>query len=103
MSVVANLSIFPLGDREHLGPYVARALKIIRSSGLSHRLGPMGTAIEGEFDQVMEVAGRCMRALEQDCDRVYMSLTVDSRKGRTGRLDGKVRSVEEALASESGH
>ena len=100
MSVVANFSIFPLGQGEHLSRYVARALAEIRASGLSYSLGPMGTAIEGEFDQIMAVVGRCMRVLEQDCDRVYMHLTVDSRKGPLGRLDAKVRSVEESLGIE---
>jgi uncharacterized protein YqgV (UPF0045/DUF77 family) len=57
----------------------------------------MGTAIEGEFDEVMDVASQCMRALEKDCDRVYMTLTVDSRKGTSDRLESKVRSVRQVL------
>jgi len=99
MSVVANLTIFPIGDQEHLSPYVARALAVIKASGLTHELGPMGTAIEGEFEEVMDLAARCMRALEKDCERVYMALTVDNRKGSEGRMSGKVESVRQALGA----
>lgn len=100
MSVVANLTIFPVGDEMHLSKYVARALAVIQASGLAHQLGPMGTAIEGEFDEVMAVASRCMKALEKDCERIYMTLAVDNRKGSSGRLDGKVQSVRRALGEE---
>lgn len=99
MSVVASISIFPLGKTDHLGPYVARALNVIEQNGLDYRLGPMGTVLEGEFDQVLEVARQCMAEMEKDCDRIYMTLTVDNRKGLAGRIDGKVASVEKARHS----
>lgn len=100
MGVVANLTIFPIGQQEHLSQFVAKALALIQVSGLKYQLGPMGTAIEGEFDEVMDVASRCMRALEKDCDRVYMTLTIDNRKGRADRMDGKVTAVRRALGEE---
>lgn len=97
MSVVANLTVFPIGEQRSLGPYVARAIAIVKESGIDYQLGPMGTALEGDLDRIMDVAAQCMRAMEQDCDRVYMTLTVDSRKEGEGRLKEKVRSVERAL------
>ncbi len=99
MSVVANLAIFPLGQSERLGEFVARVLDIIDESGLDYCLGPMGTALEGEFDRVMEVTRQCMKEVEKDNDRVYMSLTIDNRKGVDGRLEGKVKSVKRAMSS----
>lgn len=97
MSVIVDLSLFPIGKGEGVADYVARAVRIIRDSGLPHRLGPMGTAIEGEYDEVMAVVGRCYKALEADCDRVYMTLKVDGRKGRAGGLSRKVEDVEGRL------
>ncbi len=102
MSVVANLAIFPLGRSERLGEFVARVLRVINKSGLDHRLGPMGTALEGDFDRVMQVAGQCMKELEKDNERVYMTLTIDNRKGIENRLEGKVESVERAMNSIGG-
>jgi uncharacterized protein YqgV (UPF0045/DUF77 family) len=45
----------------------------------------------------MQVADRCLAALEEDCDRVYMTLKVDLRKGPPGRMAGKVASVQAKL------
>ena len=99
MSCVATFTIFPLKrpDEGSLAPYVARAVKIVRESGLPYELGPMGTVIEGEFDQVMETIGRCHDDLRRDCDRVYLTVAVDSRSGEAGRIRGKVDSVGELL------
>ena len=94
MSVIIDLSIFPLdAGGQSLSPHVARALDIIRGSGLPHQLGPMGTSIEGEWDEVMAVVGECYRELSKDFDRVYLTIKADCRRGRTGGLAGKVSSV----------
>ena len=97
MSVIAELSIFPTGVQGSLAPYVARAVSIIRDSGLPHQLGPMGTCIEGEWDEVMAVVTRCFEALKADQDRVYLTLKADWRAGREGGLASKTASVAKAL------
>ncbi len=97
MSVLIDLSIFPLDKGDSLSSYVARALKIIKDSGLAYELGPMGTSVEGDWDQVMGVVNSCFKELKKDCDRVYMALKLDYRKGSSGRLKSKVKSVEKKL------
>lgn len=97
MSVIVELTVFPTDKGTSLSPYVARVVKIIRDSGLPCRLGPMGTCIEGEWDEVMAVVTKCFRNLEKDCERVYMIMKVDSRKGAQDRLNGKIKSVESKL------
>lgn len=97
MSALVELAIFPIDKTGSVSSYVARVVRIIRESGLSCQLGPMGTCIEGEWDEVMSVVTRCYRELEKDCDRIYMTLKADCRKGAEDRLSGKVRSVEEKL------
>lgn len=96
MSVIVDFSIFPM-DKEgpSLSPYVARALNVIKGSGLNYKLGPMGTSIEGEWDEVMKVVDACYRELDADCDRIYMNIKVDSKKGRTHGILSKVESVLE--------
>jgi uncharacterized protein (TIGR00106 family) len=78
---------------------VARAVGIVRDSGLPFQLGPMGTCIEGEWDAVMAVVSRCFKALAVDSERVYLTLKADYRKGPAGRLQGKIRAVETKLSS----
>lgn len=94
MSVIIDFSIFPVGESESLSPYVARVLKVIRNSGLPHNLGPMGTSIEGDWDEVMDVVNRCFEELKKDCGRVYMNIKADYRKGVSGRIESKINSVE---------
>ncbi len=97
MSVLVELTIFPTDKGESVSPYVTRVVKIINECGLECKLGPMGTCIEGEWDEIMAVVTKCYRALEVDCDRIYMLMKADCRKGAVDRLNGKVHSVESKL------
>jgi uncharacterized protein (TIGR00106 family) len=97
MSVIVDFSIFPVDKKSSVSPYVAKAVKIIRESGLDHRMGPMGTCIEGEWEDVMRVVSRCFEKIKEDSSRIYMTLKVDYRRGYSGRLAGKVNSIEEKL------
>ncbi len=95
--VLLDFSISPLGKGESVGPYVARCLEIVGASGLDYRLHAMGTTLEGEWDEVFAVVRRCFEALKPDCERISCSIKVDYRSGPGGRLDRKVRRVEELL------
>ncbi|MGD8961109.1 MAG: MTH1187 family thiamine-binding protein [Desulfobacterales bacterium] len=97
MSTIVEFSIFPLDKGESLSPYVARALKLIKDSGLPYELNPMGTCVEGEWNDVMALVNRCFEALEKDCNRITLSLKADYRKGPSGRMKSKVSSVREKL------
>ncbi len=97
MSVLIDLAIFPLDKGGSVSPYVSRVVRTIRDSGLSYKFGPMGTSIEGEWDEVMAVVNRCFNELAKDCERVYLTIKADYRKGVAGRITSKVKSVEEKL------
>jgi uncharacterized protein (TIGR00106 family) len=95
--VLLEFSMFPLDKGESLSPFVARCLDIVDRSGLEYRCHAMGTTLEGDFDEVIDVVRQCFHALAADCNRIECSLSFDYRKGRSGRLAAKVRSVEEKL------
>jgi len=95
--VLLEFSMSPLGKGESVGKYVARSLNIIDQSGVKYRLNPMGTVMEGEWDQIFGVVKQCFEVMKKDCNRISVSIKVDYRKGRRGRLDGKVASVEKRL------
>jgi len=99
MSVIVEFSIFPMDKGESLSPYVARAMKIIKDSGLSYELNPMGTCVEGEWKEVMSLVDRCFEELQKDCKRINLSLKADYRKGPAGRLKAKIESVRAKLKS----
>ncbi len=95
--VVLDFSIFPLDKGASVSPYVARCLDVVDRSGLDYRCHAMGTTLEGDLDSLLGVVKQCFDALAVDCDRIECSIKLDYRKGRTGRLDGKVSSVEQKL------
>ena len=98
--VLIEFSMFPLDKGESLSPYVARILDIIDQSGIPYRLNPMGTVLEGDYDEVMAVVRKCFKALEKDCNRISMTLKMDYRKTDQSRLESKIKKVESILKKE---
>ena len=97
MSVIVDLALFPMGKGESVSADVARAVKLIRGSGLKHQTHAMGTLIEGDLDSVMGLVHRCFGEMAATGDRVYMTIKADYREGPVGRLATKVRSLESKL------
>jgi uncharacterized protein (TIGR00106 family) len=95
--VLLEFSIAPLEQGTSVSAFVARAVRIVEQSGLDYRLHAMGTLVEGELDQVLEVLRKCFIELSTDCQRITCSAKFDYRRGYQGRLEAKVRSVEEKL------
>jgi uncharacterized protein (TIGR00106 family) len=95
--LMAEISMWPMDKGQSVSPHVARVLDIIDHSGLAYRLGPLGTTVEGEVDEVMRLVRECHAALEQDCDRIACTIKMDWRRGEQSRIEAKVKSVEEKL------
>ena len=95
--VLLEFSMSPLGKGESVSKYVSRSLDIIDKSGVAYRLNPMGTVLEGEWDEVFGVVTKCYERMKKDCNRISCSIKVDYRKGHSGRLVSKVASVEKTL------
>lgn len=94
---MAEVSIFPIGEGESLSKWVGRCLEIIDKSGLEYRINPMGTVIEGEYDEVMGVIRECHMAVREDSQRVSAYIKIDDRKGVEGAMLKKVESVEKTV------
>ena len=95
--ILLEFSMSPMDKGESVSPYVSRSLEIISNSDVPYRLGPMGTCLEGEWDEVMGVIKQCFDTMSSDCNRITCSIKIDYRKGRSGRLDSKIASVEAKL------
>jgi uncharacterized protein (TIGR00106 family) len=101
--LLAEFSMWPMDKGESVGPYVARLLDIIDKSGLPYRLGPLGTCVEGEYDQVMAVIRACHESLAKDCNRIACTIKMDYRKGHGNMLESKIESVEKTLGRKLKH
>lgn len=101
--MLASFSVIPLGVGEELKELIAEALSIVEKAGLPYKLGAMQTTIEGEPERVMAVIMECHRRMIELAPRVLTSITIDDRKGAVGRLEGKVKDVEDILKKELSH
>jgi uncharacterized protein (TIGR00106 family) len=95
--VLLEFTMSPTGKGESLSPYVVRVLKTIDDSGVDYRLTPMGTILEGDWDEVMDVVRDCFFELKQDCPRIGVHIKVDYRKGPEGRMHSKIESLEKKI------
>ncbi|MBK9724535.1 MAG: thiamine-binding protein [Actinomycetales bacterium] len=76
---------------------VARAIAIVRDSGLPNRTSSMFTEIEGEWDEVMAVVKAACDAVAEVSPRVGLVLKADIRAGYAGQLTAKVDRIEALL------
>jgi uncharacterized protein (TIGR00106 family) len=95
--VLIEFSMSPFDKGDSLSQYVARSLDIIDKSGLPYQLTPMGTIVEGEWDEVMALVTACFQRMGQDCNRISTSIKIDYRAGKSGRLKSKIHSIETKL------
>jgi uncharacterized protein (TIGR00106 family) len=98
--MLVAFSVTPLGVGEDVAEHVARAVRVVRGSGLPHRTDAMFTTIEGEWDEVMAVVKAATEAVAAHAPRVSVVLKADVRPGVTGALDGKVAALERHLAED---
>ena len=95
-----EFSIIPLDKGDSLSAYVGRCLDLIDSSGLKYRLHSMGTVVEGELPQLLDLLNRCFDELKTDCDRITCTVKFDYREGNESRLESKLKSVQEKVGRE---
>lgn len=94
---MVEFSVIPVGGSESIGGEISKVIDIVDKSGLPYRASSMGTIIEGEWDDVMRIVRECHDAVLGDGLRVFTSLTIDDRPGRTDRITGKIASIEKRL------
>jgi len=98
MSVLLEFAMFPIDKGESVSPYVSKVIQMIRESGVTYQLTPMGTIIETEtMPEALAIVQQSYDILEPDCDRVYSSLNFDIRKGKSQCLSQKIISVENII------
>jgi len=95
--VLLEMSIVPMGRGDSVSQYVAQCVDLVDQSGLDYELHSMGTIVEGELSEVLQLMQQCMEKVAEQNDRVTCSAKLDFRRGKQGRLLAKVDSVEKKL------
>lgn len=98
---VVEVSIVPLGTGStSLSPYVAACEKELREhcQDLKYELTAMGTIIEGDLDQILQLIRRLHEVpFQSGANRVSTSIKIDDRRDKESSIEQKVRSVKEKL------
>ncbi|MBN1475345.1 MTH1187 family thiamine-binding protein [Candidatus Sumerlaeota bacterium] len=98
--MIAEFTVVPLDKGAHLSKWVAPILEIVAESGVSYQFTAMGTILEGDWDEVMSVVRRCHERMREISERVITTVKIDDHAGHSGRMRGKVESVERELGRE---
>ena len=98
--VIAEVSVVPMGTKTpSVSEYVAKALKVLREEkGVKYQLTAMGTLLEGDLDEVLEVAKKMHQCLfDEDVKRVVSTIRIDDRRDKMLTISYKVESVMKKL------
>lgn len=96
---VVEITIVPVGtEGPSLSDYVAEALEVLEEEGVKYELTSTGTILEGDLDEVMEVAKKMHESVfDEDISRVVTSIRIDDRKDKDLEIEGKKESVQEKI------
>jgi uncharacterized protein (TIGR00106 family) len=95
--MLVEFSIIPIGVGSSLGAHLAEVLKIVDACGLPYKVNPMGTVIEGEWDEVMKLIKKCHKTVMKTAERTVTTISIDDRKGKPKRIEEKVKSIERRI------
>lgn len=97
--MLAEFSIYPLGETHHLSKDVALMVEILGETGLHFEVGPLSTAIEGDWDEVLRAIRECHSKMVGKHERVVTRITIDERRSGQHRLSEVVQAVKQELAT----
>ncbi len=95
--MLIEFSIVPVGSGSSIGDRLAEVLKIVDSSGLPYKVNPMGTVVEGKWDELVRLVKKCHMTTLKNEERVLTTISIDDRKGKPNRLEQKVKSIEKRI------
>ena len=96
--ILAQLSVYPIGEGVSLGRFVKKGVKIIEESGYTYQVGGMSTSIEvPDLQSLFELVTKIRQAqLDEGAQRLIIELKVDERLDKEATLQGKITSVSSA-------
>jgi uncharacterized protein (TIGR00106 family) len=96
---IVEVSVVPLGRPDtSLSDFIARAIAVLRESGLPYDLTAMGTIISGDLDEIMAVVRKMHECcFEAGAPRVLTTVKIDDRRDRRATPEQKVKSVQDKL------
>ena len=96
--MIAQLSVYPIGEGTSLSRFVKKGVSIIEESGYSYEIGGMSTAIEiPDLDALFELIKRVHAAhVDEGARRVVIDLKVDDRRDKKATIESKKKAVKKS-------
>jgi len=94
--MIAQLSVYPIGEGTSLSRFVKRGVSVIKKSGYAYELGGMSTTVEPtDLDALLNLVKQVHAAhVEEGAARIVIDLKVDDRRDKKATIKSKKESVK---------
>ncbi len=95
---IMEITIVPVTGSASVSEYVANALKIIKESGLKYELTPTSTVVEGEINDIFNLAKKIhLSPFSKGAPRNLTLIKIDDRRDKEITMEYKINSVKKKL------
>jgi uncharacterized protein (TIGR00106 family) len=94
--MIAQLSVYPIGESTSLSRFVKKGVAVIEESGYTYEIGGMSTAVEvPDLDALFELVKKIHAAhVAEGARRVVIDLKVDDRRDKKATIVSKRTAVK---------
>lgn len=96
---IVEVSVVPVGTTETgVSTYVRAAIKVIEESDVDYEVNPMGTCMQGEWDDIFRTLKLVHEELaKMGCLRIVTTVKIDDRRDKYDTMHAKVSAVVDQL------
>jgi uncharacterized protein (TIGR00106 family) len=93
--MIAQISVYPVGEGTSLGRYVKKGVDVIKNSGYTYEIGAMGTTVEvPDLDSLFKLIKEIHQAhVNEGAKRIIIDLKVDDRRDKVATILSKKSAV----------
>ena len=96
--MIVEISFVPIGVGTSLSRYIAKVIKNIEKSGLKYQLTPMGTIVEGEWNEISKLIDYSHNLIfEMGIERIITNIKIDYRLDKKSSMQDKIDSVKKKM------
>jgi len=94
--ILAQLSVYPIGEGTSLSRFVKKGIQVIKKSGYTYEIGGMSTAIEvPDLDALFLLVKKVHQAhADEGGQRIVIDLKVDDRRDKDATIGSKRNAVK---------
>lgn len=96
--MIVEISFVPIGTGTSLSRYVAKVIKNLEKSGIKYQLTPMGTIVEGEWEEISDLIDHSHKLIfEMGIERIITNIKIDYRLDKSSSMEDKINSVKKKM------